>query len=471
MPTEKFRRQLRQESEQWWKDHLIDATLYEKLAQRYQFDRLEQDASHRFITILMGLGAVLLGLGAITFVAANWAVWPRSIRIALLLTCFVGVNAAGFYLWRRSATERLGHGLLLCGALLLGANMGLMSQMFNQNGELYELLLIWGLGVAAMAFSLRLTSIGVLALILVGQGYLSGWSTWSTWQEFGFTNLLVQHFPIVIAAVFVPLAYWCRSRILFGLSATIWTGAIVFNLKPLSWWGSAFPSGGWMAAIAFVLPPALLWSYYDFRKSAPNRAYPSAFTLLARGLAIVFLAVFFYLFSFKFLWQVPAWLAQDPLSDPLFQWNWAPLIDAVIFSVIAGLGWIQMRPRWKQWQLQARSINSVTIAVLLISSALMLIFHNSIDLGGTIGFNLLLFGLSIALVRDGLALGDRQTFWGGMVLLVLGIMTRMLEYNTGLLLKSIVFILCGIGVIAAGLWFERSTKSTRSIHPAQENLS
>jgi len=109
---------------------------------------------------------------------------------------------------------------------------------------------------------------------------------------------------------------------------------------------------------------------------------------------------------------------------------------------------------------------------VLIASALMLIARTPIGWGGAIGFNILLFGLSIALVRDGLALGDRQTFWGGMVLLILGITTRMLEYNTGLLLKSIVFILCGIGVIAAGLWFERSTKSTtRSIHPAQENLS
>jgi uncharacterized membrane protein len=74
----------------------------------------------------------------------------------------------------------------------------------------------------------------------------------------------------------------------------------------------------------------------------------------------------------------------------------------------------------------------------------------------TLLFNILLFGLAIVLIRDGLALGNRHTFWGGMVLLVLSIITRMLEYNTGLLLKSIVFALCGLGVIAAGLWFERN---------------
>jgi cyanate permease len=80
--------------------------------------------------------------------------------------------------------------------------------------------------------------------------------------------------------------------------------------------------------------------------------------------------------------------------------------------------------------------------------------------------------LAVGLIRDGLALGERSPFWGGMVLLVLGIISRMLEYNTGLLLKSIVFALCGVGIIAAGLWFERNVKPHQSSLPSasQETL-
>ncbi|NJR67015.1 MAG: DUF2157 domain-containing protein, partial [Leptolyngbyaceae cyanobacterium CRU_2_3] len=119
MVTEKFRRQLRQESEQWWTEGLIDAALYEKLGDRYQFYSLERDASDRFITILIGLGSILLGLAAITFVAANWQVWSREFKILLLLILFVSVNTAGFYLWRRpihqQGYQKLGHGLLLTG--------------------------------------------------------------------------------------------------------------------------------------------------------------------------------------------------------------------------------------------------------------------------------------------------------------------------------------------------------------------
>ena len=40
------------------------------------------------------------------------------------------------------------------------------------------------------------------------------------------------------------------------------------------------------------------------------------------------------------------------------------------------------------------------------------------------------------------------------MLLTLQIISRMLESDSGLLFKSLVFILCGWGVISAGLWFE-----------------
>jgi hypothetical protein len=55
----------------------------------------------------------------------------------------------------------------------------------------------------------------------------------------------------------------------------------------------------------------------------------------------------------------------------------------------------------------------------------------------------------------GTSAGSTTLFWGGMVLLTLQIFSRMLEYNTDLLFKSLVLFLCGLGVIAAGLWFER----------------
>ncbi|MDX2244682.1 MAG: DUF2157 domain-containing protein [Leptolyngbyaceae cyanobacterium bins.302] len=486
MISERFRRELRQESEQWWHEGLIDAALYEKLAERYQFAQLEGEASNRFITILMGLGAVLLGLGAVTFVAANWQVWSRSLKLVLLLSSFVGVNAAGFYLWRKPKTQpglqRLGHGLLLGGALFLGANLGLVSQMFHQSGDAYELFLIWGLGVTVMAYSLRLASLGVLSIILVTIAYFFSWGSSTVWQAFSGTSIAIQHLPLVLAGVFVPLAYWCRSRVIFGLSAIALAIAFVGNFKPYMTW-----SQGWLLAIAFVLPPALLWSYSDrlwhfapLRHSNPHPSSPpqpptpnphppkDPFQPISRSLALCFLSILFYVFAFHYWWQ----MRPDATSSMLVNWNWQPLLDAVILGIVAGLGWFQLRFQLFSRRPQERVVNTKLVAVLLLITAAVLIWHSKAFPVAPLILNVLLFALAIGLIRDGLALTQRSTFWGGMVLLVLGIVSRSLEYNTGLLLKSIVLLLCGVGVIAAGLWFERRLlphRTTALPHSSQES--
>lgn len=463
MVPEKFRRLLRQEAEKWWAEGLIDVGIYEQLAERYQFQSLERDASHRFIAILMGLGSILLGLAAITFVAANWQVWSRPVKVALLLSLLIGVNAAGFYLWRRPVSlkgqQRLGQGLLLLGALLLGANLALMSQMFHQSGNSYELFLVWGLGVLLMAYSLRLTALGVLAWVLIAMGYWAGMAARFAGQD-SFWQLLVQHLPIAASVLFIPLAYWCRSRVIFGLGAVMVTLSLFTNLVSMT--NAAPLSMGWLVAIAYVLPPALLWGYSPpvWRSSRLQGTMRRAsgvdpFQPMARSLALAWISVLFYGLAFRFWWsQSNASFGQS--------WNGAVLIDVILLAAVTGLGWMQLRHdfgrgRW----LQDRSIHTGTIAVFLILTAGLLIWNfdvGNLDGVGVFFANVLLFLLAIGLIRDGLALGSRNLFWGGMVLLVLGIITRMLEYNTGLLLKSIVFALCGVGVIGAGLWFERNVK-------------
>ncbi|MFG6107314.1 DUF2157 domain-containing protein [Leptothoe sp. EHU-05/26/07-4] len=232
----KFRRQLRREAEQWWQEGVITVDIYEQLSERYKFGEIEPDAQNQFVAILLGLGGILLGLGLITFVAANWQVWSRAFRVCLLMVLFVGINAAGFYLWRRPSRQkglqRLGHGLLLTGALSLGANMALMSQMFHQSGQAYELYFFWGIGVTLMAYSLRLTSLGVMAWGLMAISYGSWavstfWLTNSSWLEFPMRMM-----PLIVCGLFVPLAYWCRSRVVFVLAGLGFASAFPLALFP-----------------------------------------------------------------------------------------------------------------------------------------------------------------------------------------------------------------------------------------------
>jgi uncharacterized membrane protein len=457
MLSDKFRRQLRQEAEQWRTEGLIDDSVYEQLSQRYQFNDLEAAARNRFVVILLGLGSVLLGLAIITFVAANWQAWSRELRVTLLLSGFIGVNTAGFYLWRRPTQgwqRRLGQGLLLLGALVLGANMALMSQMFHQSGQPYQLYLIWGLGVLAMAYSLRLTLLGMLAALLIGLGYLLGYfrgqPEFVAIGEFSWLRLMVQHMPVLAGLMFIPLAYWCRSRWIFRFGAI----AVVYSLEANLILLNNLGSPAWIAAIACALPPALLWAYSDSLWNVPPSAV--SFDGVARSLAVTFLSLLFYLLSFYGLWNTSSVDSGENVSPLL----WSPFIDILILGGFTLWEWLRL--------LRRVNVTTSLVASMIVISALVPYWHLSRSrmamllisgIAAVLIFNLLLFLLAVGLIRKGLTQAQRRLFWGGMVLLTLQIFSRMLEYNTDLLFKSLVLFLCGLGVISAGLWFERYVRT------------
>ncbi|XZN93754.1 MAG: DUF2157 domain-containing protein [Microcoleus sp.] len=458
MISDQFRRELRSQAKLWQAEGLIDTSLYQQLADRYQFHTLESASRNRFLGILISLGSILLALGVITFVAANWQVWSREARVALLLSLFVAVNAAGFYLWRippsrsknsnpnipltKGRNKLLGEGLLLLGALILGANMALMAQMFHIGGSAYGLFLAWGIGVLGMAYSLRLTSLGVLSALLVGLGYWLAVLDWSSKVEFSWLALLVRQMPIASCIMFIPLAYWCRSRAIFALGAIV----LIFSLQASIVQGL---NPSWGAAIFCALPPALLWGYDD--AMWPN-IHSRLFQPTTRSLALIFLAGLFYFFSFHWLWQ-------DSPAPSQISLDWSVLTNVVFLGALTVFEWLHLgRLELRRPKQKGVDLTTGAIAIAIVISALIPFYHLNVSplpQLATFLFNVLLFLLAVGLIREGLALGNRRSFWGGMVLITLQIISRLFEYNTELLLKSFVFVLCGIGVIAAGLWFER----------------
>ncbi|MEB3339955.1 DUF2157 domain-containing protein [Okeania sp.] len=457
MITEKFRRQLRKETKLWQTEGLIDDILYQQLSERYQFDCLEKAASSRFITILISLGSMLLGLGIITFVSANWQEWSREVKTLLLLTLFIGVNTVGFYLWRQQNTllnttnkkPKLGHGLLIFGALILGANIALMAQMFHIGGSPYGLYIVWGLGVLVMAYSLQITSLGIMAILLIGLGYFMGLSTVFSPGEFSWLQFIIEYMSLVGVLLFIPLAYLRNSRIIFFLSILIILIALeislflVFNLSNHGLWG----------AIALVLPPALLWGYDDI---ILPKIDSRIFQPLARNLAIWYLSIGFFLISFRGFWQN---FSLEYYFGESLEVQWLTLAEVLIFVGLTVTEWLFLaRPNQRDSQSWRLDLVSGIVLGLIVVTAILCFWHlsiNEIPEIATFIINIEMFLLAAGLIRIGLARGNRGTFWGGLVLLTLQIVSRTFEYNTGLLLKSFVLILCGVGVIVAGLWYER----------------
>ncbi len=460
MVSDKFRRQLRQQARYWQQDGLIDAMQYQQLATRYQFDELEVRARNRFVMILLGIGSILLALGVITFVAANWQDWSPGFKLGLLLSLLVLVDLFGFLLYRSNPNspgrrQRFGQGLLLLGALVVGPCMAQMAQMFHIGGSPSALLFGWGLAVLIMAYSLGLTVLGVVSLLLVVLGYCWGVPELATATPTSWAQWLVVHMPLMSMLLFGPLAYGCRSRVLFGLDALLLVGALEVNVA----YGFDL-APGILIAIAPTLPGALLWGYDDcFWPGIQARRFQP----IARILALLCFCIALYFLTFHHVWD-----------DSALDWSWVanPLPDLGILldlAMLVGLAVVF----WTRLVCRRKNLDRVTATfggTLAIATLVLFCHHNliAIPILATFLCNSLFFLIAAGLMRSGLASGKRYTLWFCSVLVILQRRSRLLEYDTDLLLKSFVFFLCGAGVIAAGLWFEKHLStlvSTQEISP------
>ncbi|MEM7650438.1 MAG: DUF2157 domain-containing protein, partial [Cyanobacteria bacterium P01_A01_bin.70] len=107
--------------------------------------------------------------------------------------------------------------------------------------------------------------------------------------------------------------------------------------------------------------------------------------------------------------------------------------------------------------------SAVILGFLGVTATLFFWTFNAgpIPILATTVMNILLAVLALGMMREGLGSGTRSPFWWGLVMLTLQILSRVLEYETGLLVKSLVFVVCGLGVILIGLWFERYVRTLR----------
>ncbi|MEO1093570.1 MAG: DUF2157 domain-containing protein [Cyanobacteria bacterium J06638_28] len=473
MPSDTFRRELQQEAQRWLEENLISENQFQVLAQEYQFQDLNTAARDRFVMILLGLGSILVGIGAITFVAANWQALSQTVKAGLLLIAMLITDLLGFVLINRrvvpNSGQRLGQALLLLGALLLGANLALMGQIVHTTGTRYELCAAWALGVLLMAYGLRLTFLGMLALLLLGIGYWSslGEMVWLQNSLLGVWTL--QMMPLLVVALFLPLAYRCKSQTLFVLSAIATTSSLAVLILDI---GPSLPP--LIEAVIMVLPYACLWAYDDtlwlvIQKrlqgqslaAIPSRDMDRPFQPAARGFMMCALSLFYWALSFRQPWESSP-VGRLSLSTLQWQRTWPVMLTLLVFSVWTLAAWfyLGMRPQ-RQWRLDTSSTFLLLCLVITVGILFTSFIAGPITILAITTCNLLLTLMALGMMREGLGSGLRVPFWWGLVMLTLQILSRVLEYETGLLVKSVVFVVCGIGVICVGLWFERHVQTLR----------
>lgn len=203
--------------------------------------KYEQDLpeSHWVLSGLMILGVVVIGIGVISLIAANWSDIPN---VAKLAVDFLMLGGIGFAIYRSSHSYGSGRSETAFNAWIVAmqiaalASIGLISQIYHTGGKLYQAILFWSLLVAPL--SIIATKFFPPMLWMGG---LLGAMTWSVVDSGIFGSLFMKNdgyvaysltmfclMIAVIARLFSRGEEWPLTRVARFWTAYIGIGALLF---------------------------------------------------------------------------------------------------------------------------------------------------------------------------------------------------------------------------------------------------
>ena len=197
----------------WHEAGLIDAATRDRLL-AYE----AANARPLWLWAVSGIGALAIGLGLVSVIAANWEAIPGQLRLGVHLALIAGALAAlGLRGERLAARSPWGLEALVFVIAALGLTFfGHIGQVYQTSSPLWQPLALW---LALFAPLLLLTGRGwPTALVLIGGALWCVWDYAGTRLGYGGVRepemglllwiALVTSLPVL----FAPLAAWMRAR-------------------------------------------------------------------------------------------------------------------------------------------------------------------------------------------------------------------------------------------------------------------
>jgi uncharacterized membrane protein/uncharacterized membrane-anchored protein len=363
-------------------------------------ERKQEQTSHKLIAIIGTIGSLLLGIGAILFVASNWQVIPNVLKAALLIgSTFVAYVTGYLFKYRLQNLPKIGASLLFLGTLLFGATIFLIAQMYNVNANNHQLVLLWLLGILPFVYAFVSSSIATLAAFL-----FFTWVTLFVFKGLEFYNVNV---------MLLPLVY-------------IISGVLLFNSGALHYFISQFKGIGriyklWGITITMLAVFILSFKIFSPRSGSSmlgfalrNEFIPSNFTYFFIACALIAIV-----FALVCLWFNPTKNKSTPIESLA---SIALIASAVTCFFV---------------------LNVTSVYVLMFNAILAMLIAFLI----VIGYN-----------NDDIAVINMGMFW-----LVAFLVARYFDFFWDLLPRSLFFIVGGLILVIGGIILERKRRNLKVV--------
>lgn len=138
------RKWLMNEGPKWVKQNIISDRQFEQILAQY-------DHKQQGLSILTVLGSILIGLGILSFIAANWQEIPQLLRLGLVAVIMCSFYIGGSALYERGHANT-GTALLGIGLLSFGAGIFLIAQMYHLTSNSVSSFLVWSASGLALLY-------------------------------------------------------------------------------------------------------------------------------------------------------------------------------------------------------------------------------------------------------------------------------------------------------------------------------
>jgi len=382
--------------ENWLLEGIINQEQSEKMLLDVS-QKSKEEKSNKFIIAVSTIGSILLGMGAIIFVASNWVFIPNFLKIIILMISTLGTYYLGYlFKYDKQNLPKVGASLFFLSTLLFGASIFLVVQMYNINANAHFLLIIWLIGILPLAYVFNSESITTLS----------------------------------------------------GILFYVWIGLFIFRDGDYDW--DIF----YFFPIIYLFSGTLLYSIGGLHK------FSISFKKIGRILGIlgIFVVMFsLFLLTFETFSTSPdiSMYRMSSIGSMVAQIK-AGIILFAILSIIGLVINLFLNPS----QSKTNLFENGTALGLIFFTLLYLFFPSEVPVY-TVIYNLMFAAITIILIYVGYQKSDMQIVNAGIFWISIFLLARYFDFFWNLMPRSLFFIVGGLILVLGGIALEKKRKQIK----------
>ncbi len=390
--------------------------------------------------ILIGISALLFGLGVISFFAFNWQAMPKWLKLSIIFLSFTGAHTLGYVLGKNHEKKVLSELCHLLGTFLFGAAIMLIAQIYHIDEHSPNGVFLWSLGALMMAYVLSSTPQMLIfaCLLLLFQGME---------LSYRISQLWIIPFSIV---VLIPFAIQKKHWFTTAISAL--AIALVFSFQLIN-----FKEEGVIVLLflgVIYIGAGLGIIGKGFAKSA---------------IPVIIIGHIFYfslLIPLTYTGAVKEIIFSATSQNDTFIVTLFPFIMVVLAGVVWGYVIFPFQSLSEKLQ-DIKTRESFFILPVFLWAVFLFVMSYLLDIKssdkawaitGMVGFNLFAVIHGIALIFSGTRSGRVFISFLGCLLVVIVILLRFAAYSDNLLIRSASFVAAGAFILVIAV----KTSKTKS---------